>query len=99
MGEAIQLGMALPTVKTTYTVDIETKRALDRLAALWDVSKSEALRRAIRQAAGASRVADRLAALDALQRQAGLSPNAASRWGAAACAERRASTRATRRPR
>lgn len=93
------MGMALPTVKTTYTVDLETKRALDRLAARWDVSKSEALRRAIRQAAGASRVTDRLAALDALQRQARVSPNVAARWSAAVRAERKASTRSARRSR
>ena len=91
--------MALPTVKTTYTVDVETKRALDRLAARWDVSKSEALRRAIRQAAGASRVTDRLAALDALQLQARVSREAAAGWGVAVRAERKASTRVIRRRR
>ncbi|MBY0497532.1 MAG: ribbon-helix-helix protein, CopG family [Cyanobacteria bacterium] len=80
--------MALPTVKTTYTIDLETKSALDRLAARWDVSKSEALRRAIRQAAGASRVTDRLAALDALQRRARLTTPRANKWTAALREER-----------
>ena len=56
----------------TYTVDAETKRVLDELAARWAVSRSEALRRAIRQAAGAAGVGDRLAALDALQQQAAM---------------------------
>ena len=85
--------MALPTVKTTYTIDLETKRALDRLATRWDVSKSEALRRAIRQAAGASRVTDRLAALDALQRRARVTKGTASRWTGEVRAERQASRR------
>ena len=84
--------MALPTVKTTYTIDLETKSALDRLAARWDVSKSEALRRAIRQAAGASRVTDRLAALDALQRGARLTRGQAARWADGIRAERQANS-------
>ena len=91
--------MALPTVKTTYTIDLETKSALDRLAARWDVSKSEALRRAIRQAAGASRVTDRLAALDALQRRARVTPDHASRWSDTIRDERQATSRGDRRTR
>lgn len=91
--------MALPTVKTTYTIDLETKSALDRLAARWAVSKSEALRRAIRQAAGASRVTDRLAALDALQRPARLTRDQAARWGKAVRDERQATSHAGRRAR
>jgi len=91
--------MALPTVKTTYTVDLETKDALDRLAARWEVSKSEALRRAIRQAAGASRVTDRLAALDTLQRRARMSRDQASRWGDALRDERQATSRLGKRAR
>lgn len=85
--------MALPTVKTTYTIDLETKSALDRLAATWEVSKSEALRRAIRQAAGASRVTDRLAALDALQRRARMTSDRASRWSDTIRVERQATSR------
>ena len=91
--------MALPTVKTTYTIDLETKSALDRLASRWDVSKSEALRRAIRQAAGASRVTDRLAALDALQRIARVTRDQASRWTEAIRDERQATSRVGRRSR
>jgi predicted transcriptional regulator len=91
--------MALPTVKTTYTIDLETKSALDRLAARWDVSKSEALRRAIRQAAGASRVTDRLAALDALQRRARLTPAQATKWTAALREERQNHSRDGKRAR
>jgi len=82
--------MALHTVKTTYTVDAETKRVLDELAARWAVSRSEALRRAIRQAAGAAGVGDRLAALDALQQQAAMTGGRARRWTKAVRAERHA---------
>lgn len=96
---ALQFGMALPTVKTTYTIDLETKSALDRLASRWDVSKSEALRRAIRQAAGASRVTDRLAALDALQRTARVTRHQAAKWAEAVRDERQATSRVARRSR
>lgn len=85
-------GMAIASIKATYTMDVETKRTLDRLAERWDVSRSEALRRAIRQAAGASAAASRLEALDALQRQLQLTPAAAARWGKAQRAERRRSS-------
>jgi hypothetical protein len=91
--------MALPTVKTTYTIDLETKSALDRLAARWEVSKSEALRRAIRHAAGASRVTDRLAALDALQRHAGVTRDQASRWSDTIRDERQTTSRVGKRAR
>jgi Ribbon-helix-helix protein, copG family len=43
--------MAIPRVKSTYVMDLETAETLDRLAREWQVSKSEALRRAIRSAA------------------------------------------------
>ncbi|MGE0316000.1 MAG: ribbon-helix-helix protein, CopG family [Lautropia sp.] len=67
-------------IKTTYTMDAETKRVLDQLARQWAVSRSEALRRAIRQAAGAAAATDRLAALEVLQRGAGLGPGDARDW-------------------
>lgn len=38
-------------LKSTYTLDVDTIRKLERLAARWRVSKSEALRRAIDEAA------------------------------------------------
>jgi len=41
--------MATPTVKTTYSLDLETVRTLEALARRWNVS--EALRRAIRATA------------------------------------------------
>ena len=43
--------MAIPIVKATYSLDVNTVKALERMAKRWAVSKSEALRRAIRAAA------------------------------------------------
>jgi predicted transcriptional regulator len=60
--------MASTMVRTTYALDEETIRRLDSLARQWNVSKSEALRRAIRTAdANAGSPDDRLKALDELQ--------------------------------
>lgn len=42
------------TIMATYSLDIETVRALDGMAKRWRVSKSEALRRAIRMASPAA---------------------------------------------
>lgn len=86
--------MARTTVKATYALDVETTRALEDMARRWGVSKSEALRRAIRVAGdepgpGAPRA---LAALSALQRSLGLDGQAAARWAERARSERRASS-------
>lgn len=59
--------MATVTIKSTYALDVESVRMLEALADRWRVSKSEALRRAIRAAAREQVPADR-AALDALDR-------------------------------
>ena len=61
--------MATTTVKSTYSLDVESVQALEDLARRWRVSKSEALRRAIRSEAGRqpARGRDALAALDELQ--------------------------------
>lgn len=61
--------MATTTIKSTYSLDVESVRALEELARRWQVSKSEALRRAIRSEAGRqpARGRDALAALDQLQ--------------------------------
>lgn len=61
--------MATTTIKSTYSLDVESVRALEELAGRWGVSKSEALRRAIRSEAGRqpARGGDALAALDQLQ--------------------------------
>jgi hypothetical protein len=73
--------MANPTVKETYSLDVQTVRVLERVARRWGVSKSEALRRAIR--ASESIAADPqmpLAALDELQAVAEVSAAAAAAW-------------------
>jgi hypothetical protein len=86
---AIQYRMAI-TIKSTYSLDVESVRALEDLAGRWRVSKSEALRRTIRAAAAQSRPAanQRLAALDAAQKGLKLTGAAASRWERQLRAER-----------
>lgn len=59
--------MATVTAKSTYALDVESARMLETLADRWSVSKSEALRRAIRAAAREKAPANR-APLDALDR-------------------------------
>ena len=94
--------MASTMVKTTYSLDVETVRALEDLAKRWDVPKSEALRRAIRAASQATSLksSDALQALDEIHKEFALSPEAARRWVKAISAERRAwSRRLEGRPR
>ena len=45
--------MTTPNTKTTYTLDDETTRALAKLAQHWNLTESEALRRALLQVASA----------------------------------------------
>ena len=61
--------MATATIKSAYSLDVETVRELEGLARRWNVSKSEALRRLIRSAARRQSAAgsEALNALDALQ--------------------------------
>jgi predicted transcriptional regulator len=83
--------MAIMTVRSTYALDAGTVRRLDELARRWGVSKSEALRRAIRAAAeGEEAPLAPLAALDSLQRSMRLSRREASAWEKEAAKERRA---------
>jgi hypothetical protein len=42
--------MAVTSIKSTYSLDVETVAALERMARRWNVPKSEALRRAIHRA-------------------------------------------------
>jgi Arc/MetJ-type ribon-helix-helix transcriptional regulator len=85
--------MAITTIKSTYSLDVQTVRILERIARRWNVSKSEALRRAIRSAAGSPLpIDDRLQALDQLQRSLRLSPAKRRRWVETARTERRASS-------
>ena len=92
--------MATPTVKSTYSLDIETVRRLEALARRWNVSKSEALRRAIRAAARqpSPEQSDALEALDRLQGSLALTEDEARRWEKRLRAERRA-TSGRREPR
>jgi len=88
--------MATQTVKTTYALDVETVRTLESLARRWSVSKSEALRRAIRASAPLLQPARELEpaeALDQLQRLLQLKDDDAARWTKAAEAERKARSR------
>jgi len=94
--------MAITTIKSTYALDVPTVRALEDMARVWKVSKSEALRRAIRSAAeretgGAD---EALGALEGLQRALQLTPTKARAWSARVRKERRtASTRGEARGR
>jgi predicted transcriptional regulator len=85
--------MASTVVRTTYALDEETVRRLDGLARQWNVSKSEALRRAIRAAdATAASPDDRLQALDELQASMRLTRARAQTWVRKVREERRRST-------
>jgi predicted transcriptional regulator len=85
--------MAVTVIRTTYALDEETVRRLDGLARQWNVSKSEALRRAIRAADAASTGRDdRLKALDELQASMRLTRGRAQAWAREVRAERRRGT-------
>ena len=85
--------MAATVIRTTYAFDEDTIRRLEGLARQWNVSKSEALRRAIRAADVTSTTPDdRLKALDELQASMHLTPSRAEAWVRKVRAERRRST-------
>lgn len=86
--------MATVTVRSTYSLDLETVRRLEALAKRWDTSKSGALRRAIRLASEDARptVNEKLAALDELQRLLALDERSAAEWCAEVQEERAAWT-------
>jgi hypothetical protein len=88
--------MAIQTIKTTYSLDVETVRKLEAMAHRWNVSKSEALRRAIRTAAQqglTNEGRDALKALDRLQSSLNLGTEETEQWKKATRAERQASSR------
>ena len=87
--------MAIPKVKATYSLDVKTVELLEAMAARWNVSKSEALRRAIRLAASQEHddAGIRLALLERIQSQAGMTEGKARRWEAEIRKERQASGR------
>jgi len=75
--------MATHTIKTTYSLDVETVRKLEQMARRWNVSKSEALRRAIRAAATEGlpdEGHEAISALDELQRSLRLDAEEAVGW-------------------
>ena len=85
--------MAAPSSRSTFALDAETIRTLEMVARRWKVSKSEALRRAIRAAAERSEKGHRaLETLSELQRSLGLSREKARSWARQARAERRVSS-------
>ena len=85
--------MAIPMIKGTYSLDVETVRDLEQMASHWGVSKSEALRRAIRAMAQTLQsVTSPLDALDELQRSLNLSPAKTQAWSRRVRTERRASS-------
>ena len=86
--------MARTVVKVTYSLAPSVVDRLERLAETWQVSKSEAVSRAIAAAADASpppdAVAESLAALRTLQQSANVSEPIAAAWARDARAERQA---------
>lgn len=80
---AITSGMAKITIRSTFALDPETVEALDGLAAAWDVSKSEALRRIVQTAAlieETDAASHALAAFEELQERLALTPEKTEAW-------------------
>lgn len=88
------------TIKSTYSLDVGTVRALEELARHWNVSKSEALRRAIRSEAERqpSRADSRLRALRSLQESVSARDVDLDMWEHQASEIRSASLRRVVRP-
>ncbi len=87
--------MAILAVKSTYSLDVESIRTLEKLAQCWNVSKSEVLRRAIRIAAMGGNPGDgaTLKALDRLQATVRSRKVNLARWERDLKVERRATAR------
>lgn len=86
-------------IKATYSFDAETVRLLEEMSRRWGVSKSEAVRRAIRAAAVRSgQEHDPVGVLRHLQAAAALNGKAASSWARSVRAERRAARSTSARP-
>ncbi len=94
VGPYVARHMAITTIKSTYALDVESVKALEGIAQRWGVSKSEALRRAIRAAANLELQSgeDALRALDELQRSVASSKRDAILWARRTRDERRASS-------
>ena len=74
--------MAIPKIKSTYSLDPQTVRDLDRLARKYGTSKSDILRRAVRSLAAqeTNPAAEGLQALEELQKRIGLTEEKADDW-------------------
>ncbi len=82
-------------IKSTFSLDAETVRHLERLAAGWGVSKSEALRRLI-QTTRLPKAGEPHPAWDMfrqIQARAAKSPKEAEAWARAVRRERKAASR------
>lgn len=91
--------MASITVKSTYSLDVNTVRQLEDLAKCWNTSKSAALRRVIQTVARQTlpREDSNLDALDRLQNLLALSPEDAATWEREMLRERRTAAQRTGR--
>jgi hypothetical protein len=78
------------SIKSTYALGVETVRKLDRVAARWQVSKSEVLRRAIDVVARdqLAETPSRFQALDELQMSMKLTKQRTDNWSREFHAER-----------
>ena len=87
-------GWAGPIENRFIPLDVDTVRMLEQMARRWGVSKSEALRRAIRTASAQARDDEGgpLKALDRLQRSAALSDTKAKDWARRTRATRHAAS-------
>lgn len=81
--------MAATTIRTTYALDADTVGTLDALAREWNVSKSEALRRAIKSARANAEAPSPTEALDRVQGALGLTAHQAAAWATRVRRERR----------
>ncbi|MBI2368409.1 MAG: ribbon-helix-helix protein, CopG family [Deltaproteobacteria bacterium] len=86
--------MSNPSTRATYSLDAHTIRKLEDMARRWGVSKSEALRRAVKSATvnGHGKEDNALKALDRLQDSLRLTPAKARAWDRRVRAERRTSS-------
>ena len=76
------------TIRSTYALDLETVERLDALSKRWDVSKSEALRRAVRAAGADAHQAAQVDALGRLQAATHLTTKSAGAWARRVTSER-----------
>ncbi len=65
---AILMIMAIPAIKSTYSLDVDSVRRLEALAERWKTSKSEVIRRALKIAAVSDDGTNGAVALKALEK-------------------------------